>query len=64
MQGIKPRTLTNGELIQYASDQLHEGVLDIAVMAEVLRRLNHYAEGHENRVVRSFEDPRQLELPL
>ena len=64
MQGIKPRTLTNSELIQHASDQLHEGVLDIAVLAEVLRRLNYYTEGHETRILRSEEDPRQLELPL
>ena len=64
MQGIKPRTLTNGELVQYASDLLHEGVLDVAVMAEVLRRLNYHIEGQESRILRSFEDPRQLELPL
>ena len=64
MQGIKPRTLTNSELIQYASDQLHEGVLDVAVLTEALRRLNYYTEGHETRVLRSIEDPRQLELPL
>ena len=64
MQGIKPRTLTNSELIQYASDQLYEGVLNVAVMAEVLRRLNYYTEGHETRVLHSIEDPRQLELPL
>ena len=64
MHGIKPRTLTNQELIQYASDQLYEGVLNVAVLTEVLRRLNYYAEGHESRVLRSEEDPRQLELPL
>jgi hypothetical protein len=64
MHGIKPRTLTNGELIQQASDQLHEGVLDIAMLAEVLRRLNYYTEGHESRILRSETDPRQLELPL
>ncbi|MGA1024558.1 MAG: hypothetical protein ACO3S8_07745 [Aquiluna sp.] len=63
MQGIKPRTLTNGELIQQASDQLHEGVLDIAMLAEVLRRLNYYTEGKENQTA-NFADPRQLELPL
>lgn len=64
MHGIKPRTLTNGELVQYASDLLHEGVLDVAVMAEVLRRLNYHIEGQESRILRSIDDPRQLELPL
>lgn len=63
MHGIKPRTLTNGELIQYASDQLHEGVLDIAVLTEALRRLNYYTEGKESQTA-SFIDARQLELPL
>jgi hypothetical protein len=63
MQGIKPRTLTNSELIQYASDQLYEGVLDVAVLTEALRRLNYYTEGKENQTA-TFADPRQLELPL
>jgi hypothetical protein len=63
MHGIKPRTLTNSELIQYASDQLHEGVLDIAVLTEALRRLNYYTEGKESQTA-TFADPRQLELSL
>ena len=63
MQGIKPRTLTNQELIQYASDQLYEGVLNVAVLTEVLRRLNHYTEGKETQTA-SITDPRQLELSL
>ena len=63
MQGIKPRTLTNSELIQYASDQLYEGVLNVAVMAEVLRRLNYYTDGKEGQTA-SIKDSRQLELPL
>ena len=63
MQGIKSRTLTNGELIQYASDQLYEGVLNVAVMAEVLRRLNWYTQGKEDQTA-SIKDSRQLELPL
>ncbi len=63
MQGIKPRTLTNQELIQYASDQLYEGVLDVAVLTEVLRRLNHYTDGKENQTA-TIHDPRQLELSL
>jgi hypothetical protein len=63
MHGIKPRTLTNQELIQYASDQLYEGVLNVAVLTEVLRRLNHYTDGKENQTA-SINDPRQLELSL
>ena len=63
MQGIKPRTLTNSELIQYASDQLYEGVLNVAVMAEVLRRLNYYTDGKEDQTA-LLKDSRQLELPL
>lgn len=63
MQGIKPRTLTNHELIQYASDQLYEGVLDITVLTEVLRRLNWYTKGKEYQTA-AVTDSRQLELPL
>ena len=63
MQGIKPRTLTNGELIQYASDQLYEGVMDVGAMTEVLRRLNWYTQGKEDQTA-SIKDSRQLELPL
>ena len=63
MQGIKPRTLTNHELIRYASDQLYEGVLDITVLTEVLRRLNWYTEGKEYQTASTI-DSRQLELPL
>lgn len=63
MQGIKPRTLTNQELIQYASDQLYEGVLNVAVLTEVLRRLNYYTDGKEDQTA-TIHDPRQLELSL
>ena len=63
MQGITPRTLTNKELIQYAADQLYEGVLNEAVLAEVLRRLNWYTEGKEDATA-SIKDAAQLELPL
>lgn len=62
MSGIQPRTLTNSELIQYTSDQLYEGVLNVALLTEVLRRLNYYIEGHESRVPRAIEDSTQLEL--
>ena len=62
MSGIQPRTLTNSELIQYASDQLYEGVLNVSVLAEVLRRLNYYTEGHESLAPRSIEDSAQLDL--
>lgn len=63
MQGIKPRSLTNQELIQFASDQLFEGVLDVPAMTEVLRRLNYYTDGKEDQTA-SIIDSRQLELPL
>ena len=63
MQGIKPRTLTNQELIQLVSDQLFEGVVDVAGMTEVLRRLNYYTDGKEDQTA-SIKDSRQLELPL
>ena len=64
MQGIKPRTLTNSELIQYASDRVYEeGSLDVALATEILRRLNHYTEGKETQTA-SITDPRQLELSL
>ena len=63
MQRIRPRTLTNKELIQFASAQLFEGKLDVATMSEVLRRLNHYTDGKEDQTA-SIKDSRQLELPL
>jgi hypothetical protein len=50
-------------LIRYASDQLYEGVLDITVLTEVLRRLNWYTEGKEYQTASTI-DSRQLELPL
>jgi hypothetical protein len=50
-------------LIQYASDQLYEGVLDITVLTEVLRRLNWYTKGKEYQTA-AVTDSRQLELPL
>ena len=64
MQGIKPRTLSNKELIQYASDRVYEeGSLDVALATEILRRLNHYTDGKENQTA-TLKDSRQLELPL
>ena len=63
MQRTQPRTLTNKELLQYASDRMYEGDLDVATMAEVLRRLNWYTEGKEDQIA-SLKDSRQLELPL
>lgn len=64
MQGTSPRTLTNKELIQYASDKLHdEGTLAHAEALELLRRLNYYTEGRENQNA-TIKDTRQLELPL
>lgn len=63
MQGITPRTLTNKELIQHASDCLYEGLLDVPTLTEVLRRLNWYTEAKENETA-SIRDHRQIELPL
>lgn len=63
MQRTQPRTLTNKELIQYASDQMYEGVADVPTMTEVLRRLNWYTQGLEDQNA-SLKDSRQLELPL
>lgn len=63
MQRTQPRTLTNKELIQYASDQMYEGVADVPTMTEVLRRLNYYTDGREDQNA-TIKDTRQLELPL
>ena len=61
MHGIKPRTLSNGELKRYAAELLAEGPLPVEWATELLRRLNYYGMDNDNA---STTDPRQLELPL
>jgi hypothetical protein len=63
MQGIKPRTLSNKELIRIGADLLAQGVLPNDYALELLRRLNWYTQNRENETATEV-DPRQQKLPL
>lgn len=61
MQGIKPRTLSNAELVKYSAmllDSYHTLPTEWAI--ELVRRFNLLAPLDSTPTV----DPRQLELPL
>ena len=69
MQGIKPRTLNNGELTVACADQIHEGGMSLEYQTELLRRFNYYiALSSQNDVLlvdtANPIDPRQLTLAL
>lgn len=61
MHGIKPRTLSNGELKRYAAELIAEGPLPVEWATELLRRLNYYGMDNHNA---THIDPQQLTLPL
>lgn len=63
MQGIKPRTLSNTELLKYGAELTEQGPLPVEWAVELLRRLNYYTGGFENHTA-SNVDNRQLTLPL
>lgn len=63
MQGIKPRSLTNSELIRVGADYVDRGGLPNDFAVELLRRLNWYTQDKE-RETASETDPRQQSLPL
>jgi hypothetical protein len=63
MHGIKPRTLTNAELLKYGAELAAEGPLPVDWAIELLRRLNYYTSGLEKHTA-SNVDERQLTLPL
>ncbi len=69
MQGIKPRTLNNGELTVACADQIHEGGMPLEYQVELLRRFNYYTSISSQSEVLAADaanpiDPRQLPLPL
>lgn len=63
MHGIKPRTLTNAELLKHGAELAAEGPLPVDWAVELLRRLNYYTGGLENHTAANADD-RQLTLPL
>ena len=63
MHGIKPRTLSNAELLKYGADLAEQGPLPTEWAVELLRRLNYYTGGLENRAASNVDD-KQLTLPL
>lgn len=63
MHGIKPRTLTNAELLKYGAELAAEGPLPVDWAVELLRRLNYYTTGLEKHTASNVDD-RQLTLPL
>lgn len=63
MQGIKPRGLTNSELIRVSADYVDNGGLPNDFAVELLRRLNWYTQDKE-RETATATDPRQQSLPL
>ena len=69
MQGIKPRTLNNGELTVACADQIHEGGMPLEYQVELLRRFNYYTSISSQSEVLAADaanpiDSRQLPLPL
>jgi hypothetical protein len=62
MHGIKPRTLSNAELIRYATLDMeaNEGGMSMEYQVELLRRFNALAPLNEFPAI----DPQQLALPL
>lgn len=63
MHGIKPRNLTNAELLKYGAAMVEEGSLPAEWAIELLRRLNYYTGGLEQHTASTI-DPKQLTLPL
>jgi hypothetical protein len=63
MQGIKPRSLNNSELIRFSAEHLDRGALPNDYAIELLRRLNYYTQNKE-RENATEHDPRQQTLPL
>lgn len=63
MHGIKPRTLSNKELLKYGAELAEEGPLPAEWAVELLRRLNYYTGGLENHTASNVDD-KQLTLPL
>lgn len=65
MQGIKPRTLSNAELLKYGAELADEGPLPVEWAVELLRRLNYYVGNSELlKHTASTTDDTQLSLPL
>ena len=63
MQGIKPRTLSNKELLRISADMLDFGPLPNEYAVELLRRLNWYTENRLDEAA-TEADTRQQSLPL
>ena len=63
MHGIKPRTLSNEELLKYSAILLDSQQLPTEWAVELLRRLNYYTGGLEKHTASNI-DERQLSLPL
>lgn len=63
MQGIKPRTLSNAELMRLSAELIDRGPLPTEWATELLRRLNYYTAGLEKHTASTI-DPKQLTLPL
>lgn len=63
MQGIRPRSLTNSELIRASADYIGHGGVPDEYAIELLRRLNWYTKDKE-RETATETDPRQQALPL
>ena len=63
MQGIKPRSLNNSELIRISAEHVDNSALPNDFAIELLRRLNYYTQNKE-RENATEHNPRQLALPL
>ena len=64
MQGMKPRTLSNAELLKYSAMLLDSyQPLPAEWATELVRRLNYYTAGLEQHTAATI-DPKQLTLPL
>ena len=63
MHGIKPRTLSNAELLKYGAELADQGPLPAEWAVELLRRLNYYTGGLEKHTASNVDD-KQLTLPL
>lgn len=65
MHGIKPRTLSNAELIKYGADLADQGPLPAEWAVEILRRLNYYVGNTAlDNATATPPDDKQLSLPL
>ena len=66
MHGIKPRTLSNEELLKYSAMLLDcNQPLPADWAIELVRRLNYYVgDGSLNNATASSRDDKQIALPL